>query len=150
MSDRTRAEAQEADADGPGRPGGDEHAPPTSKWEWAVAALGAALVAGAIGYLVYHALTIGEGVPEVVVEHAGTRAVQGGHIVRFLARNRGSTTAASLRIEGALLRDSSVVETSEATLDYLPSFSERQGGLFFREDPGRYELRLVPKGYADP
>ena len=95
MSDRTRAEAQEADADGPGRPGGDEHAPPTSKWEWAVAALGAALVAGAIGYLVYHALTIGEGVPEVVVEHAGTRAVQGGHIVRFLARNRGSTTAAS-------------------------------------------------------
>ena len=146
MSDETEAAAEGA----PAKPGRDEHAPPTSPWEWAVAALGAALVAGTIGYLVHHALTVGEGVPEVSVEHTGTRATQGGHIVRFLARNRGGATAAGLRIEGELLRDSSVVETGEATLDYLPPFSERRGGLFFREDPGRYELRLAPKGYADP
>lgn len=135
---------------GPDRPDPAEHTPPTSAWEWAVAALGAALVAGAIGYLVHHAVTVGEAVPEIAVEHTGTRPTQGGYIVRFLARNRGGATAASLRIEGELLQGSSVVETGEATLDYLPPFSERRGGLFFREDPGRHELRLVPKGYADP
>ena len=42
------------------------------------------------------------------------------------------------------------METSGATLDYLPSFSEWRGGLFFRGDPDRHELRLVPKGYAQP
>ena len=51
MSERT--------GDGPGRPDPAEHTPPTSAWEWAVAALGAALVAGAIGYLVHHAVTVG-------------------------------------------------------------------------------------------
>ncbi len=43
-----------------------------------------------------------------------------------------------------------MVETSTATLNFLPSSSERRGSLFFRKDPNKYELRLLPKGYAEP
>ncbi len=43
-----------------------------------------------------------------------------------------------------------MVETSTATLNFLPSSSERRRGLFFREDPNKYELRLLPKGHAEP
>lgn len=136
------------DPDGPGRREGA--VPPISKWEWAVAALGLFLVLGAIGQLAHHALTATSEVPEVTLERVGTHATQGGYVVRFVARNHGSATAAALQVGGELRRGASVVETSTATLDYLPSYSERGGGLFFQEDPDRHELRLVPKGYAEP
>ena len=135
---------QEAAREGP--PGGGAAAP-VSKWEWAVAAFGLALVAGTIGYSAYNALAAGAAVP---VERVGTHATQGGYVVRFSARNHSGATAAELRVEGELRRGASVVEASGVTLGYLPSFSRRQGGLFFQEDPDEYELRLLPKGYAEP
>ena len=150
MSDRTKAapgEPAEHDSGGPGR---DEPPPPVSPWERAVAALGVALVLCVIGYMVHYALNVRTEMPEVTVEHMSTHAVQGGYVVRFRARNHGGATAAALQVEGELLRGSAVVETSGVTLDYVPSFSERRGGLFFRADPDRHEVRLVPKGYTDP
>lgn len=130
--------------------GGDTAVLPPSKWQWAFAAVGLALVVGVIGYMARYALTAGSVVPDVTVERVSTHATRGGHIVRFRARNHASAVAASLRIEGELRQGSSVVETSDATLDYLPSFSERRGGLFFQRDPEGYELRLVSKGYTEP
>lgn len=125
-------------------------AAPVSKWEWAVAAFGLALVVGTIGYSAYNALAAGAAVPGVTVERVGTHATQGGYVVRFSARNHSGATAAELRVEGELRQGASLVEASGVTLGYLPSFSRRQGGLFFQEDPDKYELRLFPKGYAEP
>lgn len=150
MSDRTKAAPGEPAEGGSGDPGRDEPPPPVSRWEQVVAAFGVVLVLCVIGYMAYYALNVRAAVPEVTVEHVSTHAVRGGYVVRFRARNHGGATAAALQVEGELRRDSSVVETSGVTLDYVPSFSERRGGLFFRADPDRHELRLVPKGYADP
>lgn len=133
-----------------GRDRSENAPPPISKWEWAIAAVGFALVVGVIGHSAYHALATRAVVPEVTIEHVGTHATRGGHVVHFRAHNHGSATAADLQITGELRQGSSIVETSGATLGYLPSFSRRKGGLFFQEDPDRYELRLYPKGYADP
>ena len=151
MSGWTRTVPRSPDGGGSGGSSQDKNAAsPTSKWEWAVAALGLALVVGGIGYMAHHALTTDAKVLEVTVERVSTHATQGGYVVTFAARNHGNATAASLRVEGELRRGPSVMETSGATVDYLPSFSERWGGLFFREDPDRHELRLFPKGYAQP
>lgn len=150
MSDRTKAAPGGTAEDGSDDPDQDEPPPPVSRWEQAVAALGVVLVLGAIGYMAYHALTVRAEVPEVTVERVSTQAVQGGYVVRFRARNHSAATAASLQIEGELRQGPSVVETSGATLDYVPSFSERRGGLFFRADPDLHEVRLMPKGYTDP
>jgi uncharacterized protein (TIGR02588 family) len=123
---------------------------PIPATEWVVAAIGAALVAGTIGYLVFLALSRDEAPPDVQVVAGSVHAVQDGYVVEFRAINAGAKAAAELLIEGELEGPDGVVETSEATIDYLPPRSEREGGLIFKEDPRRLELRLSAKGYVDP
>jgi uncharacterized protein (TIGR02588 family) len=118
--------------------------------EWVVAALGALLVAGTIGYLVYLATTRDDTPPDVRVVEQAVHALQSGWLVEFRAVNAGSQAAAQLLIEGELRGPDGPVETSEATIDYLPARSAREGGLIFSRDPRRHELRLRAKGYVDP
>jgi uncharacterized protein (TIGR02588 family) len=123
---------------------------PVPATEWVVAAIGAALVAGTIGYLVFLALSRDEAPPDVQVVAGSVHAARHGYVVEFRAINAGAKAAAELLIEGELEGPDGVVETSEATIDYLPPRSEREGGLIFSQDPRRYELRLGAKGYVDP
>jgi uncharacterized protein (TIGR02588 family) len=118
--------------------------------EWVVAAIGAVLVAATIGYLVWLALSRDEAPPDVRVAATGVVALQDGWLVKFRATNAGAAAAAELLIEGELVGEGGPVETSEATIDYLPPRSEREGGLFFSRDPRRHELHLRAKGYVDP
>jgi uncharacterized protein (TIGR02588 family) len=64
--------------------------------------------------------------------------------------NLSPSTAAVVEVEGVLSRDGREVATSSMTLDYVPGHSERQGGLFFAQDPGAYDLELRALGYAEP
>jgi uncharacterized protein (TIGR02588 family) len=95
-------------------------------------------------------LTTGSAIPAVTVEHVGTEAIPTGYVVRFRAVNASSATAAALRIAGELREGERLVEAGEALLDYLPGYSERHGGMFFRQDPKRYNLVLYPVSYAEP
>lgn len=122
----------------------------SSKWEWVSAGFGLVLVLGTIGYIGYRAVTTDASVPAITVDHIGTEETPGGYVVKFRARNSGGTTAASLRISGGLSDGSTVIETSEVVVDYLPPRAERQGGLIFENDPARYQIRLEANGYVDP
>ena len=121
-----------------------------SPWEWVAAAIGFVLLLGAIGYLVYVAVTTPAGPPAIAFEQGPVMRSGSGYVVDITVRNEGASTAAGVEIEGALLRDGTAVETSTTTLDYLPRFSEREFGLFFSSDPrdGRLELRAL--GYSEP
>ena len=123
---------------------------PVPVTEWIVAALGALLVAGTIGYLVYLATTRDDTPPDVRVVAEGVVELQGGWLVRFRAINAGAQVAAQLLVEGELQGPGGAIETSEATIDYLPPRSEREGGLIFSRDPRSHELRLRAKGYMQP
>ena len=118
--------------------------------EWIVAALGAVLVAGTIGWLVWLATMRDETPPDVRVVEDGVVALQDGWLVKFRAVNAGAQAAAELLVEGELTGPGGAIETSEATVDYLPPRSEREGGLFFSHDPRRHEVRLRAKGYVHP
>jgi uncharacterized protein (TIGR02588 family) len=118
--------------------------------EWLVAGIGALLVAGAIGYLVYHALWRDQTPPDVRIVVQRVLALEGHHLVEFRAVNRGGEPAAQLLIEGELVGPDGPVEAAEATLDHLAPGSHRDGGLFFRHDPREFELRLHAKGYVIP
>ena len=118
--------------------------------EWAVAALGLALVVATVGFLALEATGGPKRPPDVAVRVSSVARLSKGFLVRFTAVNRGDETAAAVAVEGELSRAGRPVETSQASLDYLPAHSERAGGLFFREDPRRGKLELRPLGYEAP
>ena len=119
-------------------------------FEWVVAGVGALLVTATIGYLIVQALWRDEVPPDVQVIALRVLALEHNHLVEFRAVNQGGEPAAELLIEGELIGPDGPVETAEATLDYLPPASHRDGGLFFSRDPRAFELRLRAKGYAEP
>lgn len=128
----------------------DERQSHTSPVEWAVAALGALLVLGAAGSLLYEALAGPATPPAVAVEVRAIQPVGSGYLVEFEAFNHGGETAAQVTVEGTLSHDGSEVEASTTMLDFIPPEAHRRGGLFFTEDPRAFELALRATGYASP
>ena len=122
----------------------------TSPWEWVVGVVSALLVLGAAGFMMYEGFTAPESPPRITLQVDTVIEAEHGYVVEFRASNEGYSTAAGLLVQGELKSDTGTVETSEATIDYVPSQSHRSGGLFFSEDPRRYTLELRPKGYDRP
>jgi uncharacterized protein (TIGR02588 family) len=115
-----------------------------------VGGLGAVLVGGAVAFLLYHSLNRDQTPPDVRVATQRVLELPNGYLVQFRASNQGSSAAAQLTIEGELTGADGQTETSEATLDYLPPRSEREGGLIFARDPRAGQLALRAKAYAKP
>ena len=100
--------------------------------------------------MLYEAVAGDSSPPDVAVHVEAITPVQNGFLVEFRAVNDGGSTAAGLTVEGELQDGTQIVETSHTTVEYVPSHSERQGGLFFLEDPRQYDLQLRAKGYEVP
>ena len=122
----------------------------TSVWEWVAAAIGALILILAIGYMIWYGLTHTSGPPVMVVERADSVRVDGIYVVKVVVRNEGRSTAAAVEIEGALMDGEEALETSTATLDYVPENSEREAYLQFTRDPAQYDLKLRAVGGSAP
>jgi uncharacterized protein (TIGR02588 family) len=118
--------------------------------EWLVGLLGLILVLGSVGFLLYQALFGDSNPPDIAVQLDTITSISNGYLVKFRAMNQGEATAKGVIIEGQLNDTTGEVETSEATLDYIPANSEREGGLFFTQDPRQFELQLRSLGYEQP
>lgn len=118
--------------------------------EWAVGAIGAMLVAATVVFLLFEAWRSDGAPPEVRITAQAPLAQTGGWLVMVRLYNAGGSTAAGVRVEGALEGPDGVAQRSDVTVDYLPPQSAREGGLFFTEDPRRYNLRLRAVGYVRP
>jgi uncharacterized protein (TIGR02588 family) len=118
--------------------------------EWATALLGALLLAGTVAFLVRQAIVSDDTPGAVLLTVKQVRPVGAGYVVQLEARNGGTATYAELEIEGTLRSASGREERASVTLDYLPGQSSREAGLFFRSDPARGVLELVPKGFREP
>lgn len=140
------ADQQQGSEDGSER----RNRPSASRSEWVVAGISALLVLGSVGFLLWQALTLADTPPQIVVSADSILQLEHGFLVEFRARNEGSSTAAGVLVRGELRSDTSTVQTSEATLDFVPSGAQRRGGLFFTHDPRLYALRLRAVGYDRP
>jgi uncharacterized protein (TIGR02588 family) len=134
---------------------GNSNQPPetgsdTPLLEWLLAIIGLALVVFSVGFLVYQAVTGDEAPPDVTVEMNTITPTSHGYLVQFRAINQGETTAKGLIIEGQLTDAGQEIEKSETSLDYIPAGSEREGGLFFTENPDQFEMQLRALGYEQP
>lgn len=119
-------------------------------WMWGIGLLGLVLVLGSIGFALYEAVAGDSSPPDVTVQVQEILPAQNGFLVEFRVVNEGGTTAAGLTIEAALWNGTEIVEASDTTVEYVPSHSEREGGVFFTQDPRQYELQLRAKGYETP
>lgn len=115
-----------------------------------LAAVSAALLLAGAATLLYEALAEPETPPQVRVAVDHIQRSGDGYLVEFTAENTGNATAASLGIEGALWRGTTVVESRTLTFDYLPAASKRKGGFFFSANPRAYTLKMQATGYARP
>lgn len=124
--------------------------PEVGRLEWAVAALGAVLVVGVLGTLVREALTYDDGPPVIVATVNGVDRTEGGHVVRFTARNHGARTAAEVVVVGRLKQGETVLEEAEVTLDYVARRSQREAGVIFQRDPKTATLEFAATSYRKP
>lgn len=123
---------------------------PTPWPEWITGLLGLAFVIGTLGILLHRGLTAEGTPPDIAVRIEAIVDQSSGHLVTFVAQNRGDETGSNVRVSGELRRDGSVVERSSVDFDFVPTGSEQRGGLFFRTDPRQGELILGAEGYAEP
>ena len=124
--------------------------PAPSPAEKSIAAVGVVLTLALLAYLLYQAVRGDSSPPDVSIEVIAISSQSESYLVRFQAENHGDRTAAGLEISGRLLSEGELVEESQVVLDYLPARSQREGGLFFRNDPANLELDIRASGYADP
>ena len=125
----------------------------TSAWEWVAAAIGGAILATILGFLVYEGLTSPDGSPPgiVVAGEAPVRLATGAFLVPIRVVNHGKVTGANVTVRGELRSvDGAVVEESTTTFDFIAQHSEETGGLYFTADPATLRLALRVEGYTDP
>lgn len=125
----------------------------TSGWEWAAAAVGAAIVVAIVGYLIYEAIARPpQPRPEIVASaEAPVPLANGGFLVPIAVENLGHATGAGVNVSGSLVGpDGSVVETSAVSFSFVAQHSAETGGLYFAADPRTLRLVLRVEGYTDP
>lgn len=119
--------------------------------EWIVGGLGVILLVGLLAVIGYDAVRGASRQPPAVVVQTGSISKTGnGFVVEFTARNLSGGTAAALEIEGQLLDGTNVIETSSASIDYLPGHGSAEGGLFYQHDPQGLAIQARPLGYQSP
>lgn len=118
--------------------------------EWAIAALSAAMVLLLAGFLLYDALTRIDSPPDLSVRQDSVVARSAGHLAAVTVANDGGRTAASVHVRGELMLGDSVLETSDATIDYVPVGARRNAGLQFERDPAGHTTRIRVIGYEEP
>jgi uncharacterized protein (TIGR02588 family) len=118
--------------------------------EWLLGSIGALMVAGAIGFLAWSGAVNGDSLPDIRVEVVRVIEQRNGWLVQVSAFNEGGSAASEVTVGGEFTASDGTVESAELRLDYLPSGSGRQGGLFFSRDPRAGGLKVRALGYAEP
>ena len=125
--------------------------PDTPPLEWIAAGIGGALLLFLIVVIGREAIN-GEAaeLPQIEVAVTGISSAASGFVVAFEARNRTDGTAAAVAIEGVLKGGGAEIETSGATIDYVPGKGSAKGGLFFSKDPRKGAVEVRALGFQTP
>ena len=118
--------------------------------EWVFAVIGLILVVGVIGFLIYEIATDQGKPPDLSVKIEEIIPNSNGFLVKFALENTGDETAADVTVEGEIKKGTESLEKGDVTVDYVPSHSEKKGGMFFTEDPRSNEFKIRAKGFNEP
>lgn len=122
----------------------------TPRLEWLLGIVGLALLVAAVGYLAYQGITNPAKPGALVITVLDVHSVGDTHVVKFSVRNDGNENLSHLHLTAHLSDGEKEIESAQAFIDYLPARSEQRGGVYLRQDPHRYTLRIDPAGYTEP
>lgn len=123
----------------------------TSLLEWVSGVLGLLITLALLGFIVAEAVRTSPHTPPLLeVTPTAIAAANGVYVVEVRVANSSGQTAAAVSIEGTLEQGGATVETSSATLSYVPGNSTRKAGLIFTRDPRHFQLRTRATGYEEP
>lgn len=134
----------------------NERKPPQSnkaeipRIEWIAGTIGLLMLLAVIAFLLYEVATDEGRPPQMTIKIEEITPAGEQYLVQFSIQNSGDETAADVLIEGTLHEGETLIETSEATLTFVPAGSTRKGGLYFAENPADFALEIVAKGYEQP
>ena len=129
---------------------GTDKLPRPPAWEWLISGFGVLLIVAVIGAMIYRAVANEDMPPAFELSVVSVAQSGDGYVATFRVRNLGTQTAANLGIEGSLQRSAESTEKASTNLTYVPGNSEREGGLFFKNDPRQSQLMLRATGYEKP
>lgn len=120
--------------------------------EWISAAIGLLITAVMFGLLTYEAVLQRPGVPPLIeIKPTALMRAGGQYVLELEVRNVARRTASAVQVEGVLNGDKEdPVETSTATIDYVPGESRRNAALIFTTDPRQHSLALRVTGFSRP
>ncbi len=104
--------------------------------EWIAGIMGALIVAGTIGYLVFAALQPGSDAPALSVKVTGVHQRGGSFVVDVEVRNSSRRAAADVHLAGMAASPDGRTAHPQARVDYVPGLSTRTASLVFEVNPG--------------
>ncbi|MDS7594640.1 hypothetical protein [Agrobacterium tumefaciens] len=108
------------------------------------------VVIGILAWVGYEAMTHDNNPPDLAIEVRQDDVTEAGHRVEFQVLNRSDRTAAAVTVRGEVIDAGTVLESVEVVLDYVPGHSKAGGAFIFITDTTNREIRIQPRGYADP
>ena len=119
--------------------------------EWIAAGVGALIVCVLLGFLIVKAATWDRSAPPMMrVEPQQVVAGPGGYVAEVEVINSADATGANVQVEGTLKQGGATVETSDATIDYVPGHAHVKAGIQFSHDPRQYQAAFRVTGYEQP
>jgi uncharacterized protein (TIGR02588 family) len=118
--------------------------------EWAVFGAGLALILATVGFLVYEAVSSPDSPPDVSVELGPHERRGQVWAVPVTVRNRGEQTAEGVRVEAVLQLPGGKEERSEVEMMFVPRHSQREGWVYFVQNPSRGRLQGRVSGFEKP
>lgn len=124
---------------------------PVPPLEWAAAIAGLLVFLLLVGVVAWEAVrTPADPVPRLSVTTGRLVQQDGSYLLTLELNNAGMATAAAVQVEGTLRNGGEPVETSSASINFVPGNSRASGGLIFTKDPRKHSLDLRVTGYQVP
>lgn len=115
-----------------------------------VGALGGVLVVALLVFLIYQAVAVSDGGPDLSATVSGIEHVGGQYVTHVRVENQGGETASGVNLAGTLSVDGTTVEQATTTISYVPLKSSRRAVLVFARDPREAKLSVRAAGYELP
>lgn len=122
----------------------------TPRWEKIFASAGFLLLCVGFVYLAWSAVTEEQAPPYFVFNVDEITPVGDSFLVELEVTNRGAQSVAGLEVEGELRGEDDKVEVASTQIDYVPSKSRRDIGMYFSTDPRAGTLSFRALGYQEP